>query len=81
MGDLAGECLLTAPCDQAWIGIIWRIRPYVDGNFQEAVVGRRQELSPEIMIIRLSDHFDKATLQRGQDYARRGLVGSVEALG
>ena len=32
------------------------------------------------MNIRLSDHFDKPTLQRGRDYARRGLVGSVEAL-
>lgn len=32
------------------------------------------------MDIRLSDHFEPATLQRGQDYARRGLVISVEAV-
>ena len=33
------------------------------------------------MDLRLTDHFDPATLQRGRDYARRGLVGSVRALG
>jgi len=33
------------------------------------------------MDIRLSDHFDGAALQRGRDYARRGLVVSVDALG
>ena len=32
------------------------------------------------MNIQLSDHFDRTTLQRGRDYARRGLVGPVEAL-
>ena len=32
------------------------------------------------MDIRLSDHFDWAALQRGRDYARRGLVVSVDAL-
>lgn len=32
------------------------------------------------MSIRLNDHFDSITLERGRDYARRGLVGSVEAL-
>ncbi len=32
------------------------------------------------MDIRLNDHFDRTTLERGRDYARRGLVGSVEAL-
>lgn len=32
------------------------------------------------MDIRLKDHFDAATLARGRDYARRGLVGSVKAL-
>ena len=32
------------------------------------------------MELQLSDHFDEATLQRGRDYARRGLVGAVEAL-
>ena len=31
------------------------------------------------MDIRLSHHFDGTTLQRGRDYARRGLVVSVEA--
>ena len=31
------------------------------------------------MDIRLSDHFDSTALQRGRDYARRGLVVSVEA--
>ena len=30
------------------------------------------------MDIRLSDHFDPTTLQRGRDYERRGLVVSVE---
>jgi len=32
------------------------------------------------MDIRLKDHFDGATLQRGHDYARRGLVSLVEPL-
>ncbi|MGI3213036.1 SNF2-related protein [Roseovarius tibetensis] len=32
------------------------------------------------MDIRLNEHFDGATLQRGRDYARRGLVVSVEPL-
>lgn len=32
------------------------------------------------MDIRLSDHFDKATLQRGRDYARHGLVVSLQPL-
>ena len=32
------------------------------------------------MDIRLSDHFDWAALQRGRDYARRGLVVSVDVL-
>lgn len=32
------------------------------------------------MHLRLGDHFDSITLQRGQDYARRGLVRSVEAM-
>ncbi len=32
------------------------------------------------MDIRLSSHFDKSTLQRGRDYARRGLVVSLETL-
>ena len=32
------------------------------------------------MDIRLNDHFDRATLQRGRDYALRGLVISVEPL-
>jgi superfamily II DNA or RNA helicase len=32
------------------------------------------------MTIRLSDHFDEATLARGRDYARRGFVVSVEAM-
>ena len=32
------------------------------------------------MQLRLGDHFDSITLQRGQDYARRGLVRSVEAM-
>ena len=32
------------------------------------------------MDIRLSDHFDAAALQRGRDYARQGLVVSVDAL-
>ena len=32
------------------------------------------------MNLRLNDHFDAATLQRGLDYARRGNVVSVEAL-
>ncbi|MFW5881363.1 MAG: SNF2-related protein [Roseicyclus sp.] len=32
------------------------------------------------MDIRLSDHFDPAALERGKDYARRGLVVSVDAL-
>ncbi len=31
------------------------------------------------MTIKLSDHFDATTLQRGRDYARRGLVEAVEA--
>jgi len=31
------------------------------------------------MTIRLSDHFDERILQRGRDYARRGLVVEVEA--
>ncbi|MGC9419542.1 MAG: SNF2-related protein [Rhodovulum sp.] len=31
------------------------------------------------MDIRLSDHFDSAALQRGRDYARRGLVVSIDA--
>ena len=33
------------------------------------------------MDVRLSDHFDGAALQRGRDYARRGLVVSLEASG
>lgn len=33
------------------------------------------------MDIRLIDHFDTTTVQRGRDYARRGLVVSVDALG
>jgi len=33
------------------------------------------------MEIRLSDHFDAGALERGHDYARRGLVVSVDALG
>ena len=32
------------------------------------------------MDIRLNEHFDGATLQRGRHYARRGLVVSVEPL-
>ena len=32
------------------------------------------------MDIRLSDHFDRTTLQRGRDYARGGLVALVEPL-
>ena len=32
------------------------------------------------MDIRLNEHFDGGTLQRGRDYARRGFVVSVEAL-
>ena len=32
------------------------------------------------MDIRLSDHFDATTLDRGRDYARRGLVVSVDGL-
>lgn len=33
------------------------------------------------MDIRLSDHFDGATLQRGRDYARRGMVVSFGTMG
>ena len=32
------------------------------------------------MDIRLKDHFDRTTLERGRDYAQSGLVSSVEAL-
>jgi uncharacterized Zn finger protein len=56
------------------------MRSDVQGGIQKAVSAQLKDMSLGIMHLRLGDHLDSVTLQRGQDYARRGLVLSFEAM-